>query len=309
MREDQANIVKAESQASSGQESSEREMAMLELHNNQEYLPPAITLDQLEARMLKMDQVSAPVIHRFGVGVYIREINLKAGSIAVGHIQKFNHNNVFLSGRVLMLTEDGIKDMQAPMVYVGTPGRKVGYIVEDVVWQNIYATDETDIEKLESAFIDKSECFQQYEQNVFEKAFDAHESDRIDFRSLVSEYGYTLEQVRAQSENELDQVPMPEGSWGFKVGKSPIQGKGIIASNDFHDGDLIAPALINGLRTPVGRYCNHSKEPNARFIMSSVNNFDLIAVRDIQGNLAGCDGEEITVNYRDVLELRKGMLQ
>jgi hypothetical protein len=36
------------------------------------------------------------------------------------------------------------------------PGRKVAYIVETVVFQNIYSTPETDIEKLENMFVDNS---------------------------------------------------------------------------------------------------------------------------------------------------------
>lgn len=280
---------------------------MLAVREHQEYLPPAITLEQLEAKMLTMEQVSAPVIHRFGVGVYIREVHLKAGAVAVGHFQKQNHNNVFLSGRVLMLTNDGIKDMQAPMVYVGTAGRKIGWIVEDIVWQNIYATDETDIEKLEAMYIDKSEIFHQFTKESFEAAFDAHESDREDFRAVLADYGYTSDQVREISENESDQIGMPQGDWGFKVGKSAIQGKGIIASAPFTTGDIIAPALIDGKRTPVGRYCNHSKEPNAFFHLLSDNNLELIALRDIKGCSGGHDGEEITINYRSVLELSKSL--
>jgi hypothetical protein len=40
------------------------------------------------------------------------------------------------------------------MTFVGKPGRKVAYIIETVVFQNIYATDETDIEKLENMFVE-----------------------------------------------------------------------------------------------------------------------------------------------------------
>jgi hypothetical protein len=39
------------------------------------------------------------------------------------------------------------------------PGRKIAYIIETVVFQNIYSTPETDIEKLENMCVDNSKDF------------------------------------------------------------------------------------------------------------------------------------------------------
>jgi hypothetical protein len=56
---------------------------------------------------------------------------------------------------MVLESEDGEKvEVVAPMTFVGKPGRKVAYILEDVIFQNIYSTDETDIEKLESMFVE-----------------------------------------------------------------------------------------------------------------------------------------------------------
>ena len=105
-------------------------------------------ISELESKMLEVEQVECPVIHRFGPGMYIREVRISAGTLAVGHEQLFDHMNLFLQGNVIMLNEDGTtSDLKAPMIFTGQPGRKVGYIVEDMVWLNIYATEETDIDK------------------------------------------------------------------------------------------------------------------------------------------------------------------
>ena len=45
--------------------------------------------------------------------------------------------------------------MTAPMTYLGGKGRKIAIILEDVVWQNVWATDETDVAKLEEMFVKK----------------------------------------------------------------------------------------------------------------------------------------------------------
>lgn len=118
-------------------------------------------IDILEKTMLEMPQVDCPLKHIFGEGLYIRELRIPAGAIAVGHYQKTAHMNIMLRGRVLMLNPDGSRTeldaRKEPITFVGAPGRKVGYILDDVIWQNVYSTDETDIEKLEETYVDKSE--------------------------------------------------------------------------------------------------------------------------------------------------------
>ena len=44
------------------------------------------------------------------------------------------------------------------LTFLGSPGRKVAYIIEDTVFQNIYATEETDVEKLENMFVKNTQC-------------------------------------------------------------------------------------------------------------------------------------------------------
>jgi len=126
-------------------------------------------VEQLEAQMLKLPQVDCPVLHHFGPGIYIREVQMPAGTFAIGHRQKEHHFNVLLAGKVAILDDDGTpRVVSAPLMYSGKPGRKVGYIVEDVVWQNIYPTEETDIEKLESRFLDKSNTSIEFHQRAFD---------------------------------------------------------------------------------------------------------------------------------------------
>lgn len=112
---------------------------------------------RMEEFMLTQEQVPCPVIHRFGPGVYMREVKIPAGTMAVGHHQNFEHMNIVLAGRVTILQDDGsTTEVVAPAMYVGKPGRKVGYVHEDLVWLNIYATTETDIDRLEAQLVTKS---------------------------------------------------------------------------------------------------------------------------------------------------------
>ncbi|WP_208630870.1 SET domain-containing protein-lysine N-methyltransferase [Ralstonia insidiosa] len=254
--------------------------------------------------MLSAPQVECSVVHHFGPSLYVREVHMPAGALAIGHYQRFEHLNVFLKGRVLMLKADGsTEELVAPMMFVGKPGRKAGYVLEDVIWQNIYATDETDIEKLEAHFLDKSDAFLHSQIEDLHKKIDARVGDRTDYVSMLDEMGFDETTARAQSVNAKDQCPFPHGAWRVKTGTSSIEGTGLFATAPISSGELIAPARINGLRTPAGRYTNHSKEPNAEMVMLANGDVELKALRDIEGCRGGKDGEEITIDYRQALAL------
>jgi hypothetical protein len=113
----------------------------------------------------------------------------------------------------------------------------------------------------------------------------------------MSEVGWTLEEAEKVSKYRGDCIPFPEGSYKIRVAKSPIEGKGIFATAEIQEGEIIAPTRISGSRTPAGYMTNHSKTPNAITVASGENRF-LIATRNIKGKLAGGLGEEITIDYR-----------
>jgi len=260
------------------------------------------TLIELEQKMLKLDQADCPVIHRFGPGVYIREVKIPAGALAIGHYQKCPHMNIFLQGRLTIVNNDGtISELVAPMIFSAEPGRKCGYVHEDVVWLNIYPTDETDVEKLEATYLDKSPSWQQA-NDLRENEAVKRIKDVDDYRKLLSEVGFTEEDVRGQAENEEDQIPIPLGSYKFAVSKSLIEGNGIFATAEIGPGEVIGPARIGGKRTPIGRYTNHSISPNAKMV-DYKGDIYLVATEKINGCKGGFMGQEITTNYRENLKL------
>lgn len=262
-------------------------------------------LELLEDHMLDLPQVECPVVHHFGPGIYIREVHLPAGIFAVGHAQRFEHLNIMLKGAVAMVGDDGqLKIIRAPTIFTGQPGRKFGYVLEDTIWQNVYATDETDIDILEATYLDKSATWQTHDNGMTELRTALHVIDREDFDLLLQQSGFSAGQVRAQSENEDDQIAMPIGyAPKVTVRNSYIEGKGIFLSAPVEQGELIGPARIGGMRTPLGRYTNHAKVPNAKFELSGNGDIYLIALRRISGCVAGEQGEEVTVDYRQALSL------
>lgn len=264
-------------------------------------------ISELEDAMLRLPQCSAPVTHSFGPGTYVREVKLLAGTLAIGHHQNFEHLNIFVKGRVTMISEDGTKtELKAPMVFVGKPGRKIGFIHEDVTWLNVYATDEKNIEKLESHFLTKRVDWSEFEALDKQTKLLQSPTDTDDFEKTLKEIGVTPEKVREQSEQTDDLIDLPYGNFKIKTGHSMIEGTGLFATAPIREGEVIAPARIFGKRTIAGRYTNHAAIPNAEMRVGASNDdIYLVALREIEGCKGGFDGEEITINYRASYELTR----
>lgn len=264
------------------------------------------TLDTLESVMQGLPQVACDIIHAFAPGIYIRQVTLRPGSFVMGHRHRQAHLNVMLKGHLTLFHTNGTRqDLRAPIVCVAEPGRKVAYVHEETLWLNLYATTDTDVGRLEEAYLDKSEGWQDMND-----AFHVnHDEDRADFDNFLWETGLRADAVRIESENTVDQIPFPQGAYKFKVGKSQIEGEGLIACADIASTEIIAPARLEGKRTPAGRYANHAKVPNAQMVGDPKGDIYLMAIRAIGGSLGGQDGDEITVNYRDALYLNQRITQ
>ena len=100
-----------------------------------------------------------------------------------------------------------------------------------------------------------------------------------------------------------DQIPMPFGNYKMMIANSRIDGKGVFATGNIAQGEVIAPARIDGKRTPVGRYTNHAKNANGIMVLRDNGNIDLVANKAINGCQGGNLGEEITIDYRQALNL------
>lgn len=259
-------------------------------------------LDKPEQTLLQFPQVKCSVVHHFGPGVCIREVFMPAGTLAIGHKQKFDHLNIMLRGAVMIVKDDGgTQVLTAPMIFTGKAGRKIGYILEDMVWQNVYATELTDPDAVEAFFVEKSEDWLQDQQAKLAVEKLNRVEDREDYFKLLDECGIPHELAKQQSENEYDQKWVD--SQITRVAESPIEGKGLFLTSPLKSGDIICAARIDGYRTQGGRFTNHSKTPNAEMVKLPNGDIDLVALVDIEGCKGGDMGTEITIDYRQALAL------
>lgn len=261
------------------------------------------TVDEAEALVMVEPQVGCVVTHHFGPGVYIRQVTVPAGVFAISHHHRFPHTNLVLAGAIAMRQDDGpIHVVKAPHFYVAPPGRKMGLAFADIVWVNIFATEETDVEKLEALLFDKSPSFLDAAERVRLAEEVIREADREDFGLLLRELGLTAEQARALSEDPADLTPMPIG-WGIVIRSSAIEGRGVFLQTSAEPGDILGPARIGGKRTPVGRFANHSRNPNAEFVERNGDAY-LVALKSIRPFCSETvPGDEVVVDYRGAMAL------
>lgn len=264
-------------------------------------------VDDVERFMLKFPQVPCPVRHIFEPGVYIREVTLPSNTWAIGHHQNFEHLNVMVKGKVKIYLDDGTtKILEAPLTYIGQPGRKVGYVIEETVWRNVYFTSEKDVEVLESYYLTKSLACQEHDPRLILGTNLSNEISKKDYFALLSELSVTEEEVREQVEDLADHVDLPDGEYKFQLGKSGIEGNGIFAVGNYAAEEIIGPGRLDGKRTILGRRLNHSCWPNAIAIPRGKDIY-FYASRDIKGNDGGQLGDEITIDYRFTIAKDKGL--
>lgn len=103
----------------------------------------------LEASMLGLPQVHCPVAHFVAPGLHARRMEIPAGTVVTGAVHKIEHLIVIAKGRLRIVTDEGTCDVAAGDVITCKPGMKNAVTaLEDSAWVNVFATDETDPEKL-----------------------------------------------------------------------------------------------------------------------------------------------------------------
>lgn len=92
--------------------------------------------------------------HYFADGVYLREMFMPAGSVVVGKIHRTKHLTIICNGTVQITTGRGVEQITGPAVFVSDAGaKKAIHAITDATLMNPHPTKETDLEKIEQAFI------------------------------------------------------------------------------------------------------------------------------------------------------------
>jgi hypothetical protein len=250
-------------------------------------------------RLQQVPQLPCNVRHIFGPWVYMREISAAAGAVIFGRSHRSAHNCIVARGALTFFNADGtLRQMKARCEFRASAGRLVAHVDEDMVFVITYETAERDMDALEEEIFAEPAPMQPLQMLAPDG----------DYEAMLAELGAAAAAMKAISERTDDLCVFPDGVYKCKVGRSRIEGKGLIATADIETGECIAVATWEGKRTPAARYSNHAKQPNACFGYSTNGTALLLALHPIAGNRGGLDGEEITVDYRCTLRDRREQL-
>lgn len=112
----------------------------------------------MERLMRQAPQVELKVKHYFSKGVYARELHIPAGVILTGEIHKFENLNILSQGKIEVLTEKGMQEVEAPFTVVSPAGTKrIARAITNCIWTTICGTNEKNLNIIEKTFIAKSE--------------------------------------------------------------------------------------------------------------------------------------------------------
>lgn len=226
----------------------------------------------------ELTAIEPPLEHYHTPGLYGRRIFVPGGTVVITKVHKSEHITVALKGTCTVRDEQGnLSEISAPAVFVTRPGtRRAVYAHDDVEWLTVHACTTQNLDQIESLLV----------------ADTPEEADKADFQQVLLEHNLTVIEARIISEQTSDLCPMPEQERLTEIRASRIEGLGVFATADIPAGMYAGPARIAAYRTPIGRYTNHSANPNCIFMATPEGSIDMYTTRPV------ALGEELTVCYR-----------
>ena len=95
-----------------------------------------------------------PVKHHFAHKTYVREMFSPAGSIVIGKTHRYDHTCIVLTGRAIVYSEHGVKEISAPFTFHSERGAKRLFVVlEDLTFQTVHYAETDDLAAIEQDLI------------------------------------------------------------------------------------------------------------------------------------------------------------
>lgn len=117
--------------------------------------PPSLEhIRNIQRVVASVPQIQCKLEHHFAPGLYVRELHLPKGVIAVGKMHRHEHMFLLTKGKITIMTEQDVQTIKAPHMSKSFPGcKRVVYSHEDSIVLNFHPTDTTDLAELEKELI------------------------------------------------------------------------------------------------------------------------------------------------------------
>lgn len=130
----------------------EKALKVLDIPMNELTTPAKVAsfISRVQKDLESLPQMETVIAHYHTHGVYGREMFCEPG-IIIGAVHLFSNLNVLTSGRVTVISPDGIvKDMKPGDIFMGSENTQRLFVVhESSSWLTILGTHERDVEKIE----------------------------------------------------------------------------------------------------------------------------------------------------------------
>jgi hypothetical protein len=256
--------------------------------------PPTLRekIEVLQEVMLNLPQADVQYLHSFEPKKYIRTMIAPPHTVIVGAEHKTPYKIRIEKGSIAVNIGDEIRVLSAPLEFDAPAGvKRVGQVYdEELVWVDIYDNpdDCTDIAVLEDRLYVIPECGLMSNRIPMQL-----KEVNDDYQLFLTQLGLSQAEVDKIVTIEHDLMEMPDG-FATKVKPSKIQGVGLFATKNFTKGEVVCPCRLNGMRTPGGRFINHSPKNNVVPVKVG-DDIYVVADRDIYKT------EELLLNYRDMM--------
>lgn len=127
-----------------------------------------LELQTVSQNLPKEQHLTLEPIHHYCDGIYARELFIPKGTTLVGAIHLKDQINVVSQGKIRVVTEEGMKEIEAPCTFISPAGTKrAGYALEDTVWTVFHPTHSTDQQEIREEFI--AEDYEQLDKRLEDK--------------------------------------------------------------------------------------------------------------------------------------------
>lgn len=112
-------------------------------------------IHDLEHYVMKVGQLTQiETTHEIANGHYVRKVFYPKGILAFGKIHKYPCFSFMPKGKVVVLTENGVKMVEGPYYEITRAGNKrVVFAIEDSERLTVHKTDKTNIDEIEKELI------------------------------------------------------------------------------------------------------------------------------------------------------------